>query len=272
MNDLSKGQEAALVECLQRLESGASADDCLKRHPGHAEALRPYLELHTRLRTLDAPEPSPAAYAAGRETLLARVAGATSAGRMPVAASGLPAAGWLRSPLARVAAAGLLLFALAGGALGASAAAGVDQARNALSALHIMAPASHGEQPPHGPDTSEPPDKSSGTGGEHNGSIDTQESPGATSNASVPAANLDGECIMLPPTSDIVLHPDKHPDWHVGNGECQTPTPTLSSSVAVTGTPPSPAAATPTEGDRSGRDDSRSATHTPAKDHNANGR
>ncbi len=278
MKDLSKVQETILVEYLQALESGASADDCLARYPEHTEALRPYLELHSRLRTLEAPEPSAAAYTAGREALLARVSGATptAASRMPVATGGFLAAGWLRSPLARVAAVGVLLVALAGGALGASAAAGVDQARGVFSALHIV-PASNGDQqPPQSSGTAESPGKTAGAGGQHSGASASTERPSATPNASVPAANPDGGCVMLPSTSDIVLHPEKHPDWHVGGAECLTPTATPSSSVAITRTPTPPATATPTEtSEGSGRDHGRSnregadlARRTPPKDHN----
>jgi len=109
--------------------------------PDFAEELGRLFALRNRLGLRPAPEPAPAAFNAGREALLAAVVrtpapAARTSWRDVVA--GVFAGGFFRSPLARVAAASLAVCVLAGGALGASAAAGVGQARDALSALHIV--------------------------------------------------------------------------------------------------------------------------------------
>ncbi len=62
----------------------------------------------------------------------------------------------------------------------------------------------------------------------------------------VAADNPDGHCVMLPATSDIVEHPDKHPKWHVLGGACPTPTPSATESRARTGTPTTTVTPTPT--------------------------
>ena len=38
--------------------------------------------------------------------------------------------------------------------------------------------------------------------------------------ARVAALNPAGHCVMLPETSDIIRHPEKHPNWHVIGGQC----------------------------------------------------
>ena len=146
MRELDKTQEAVLAECLQALDAGASVEDCLARYPQHANALRPYLELRARLLAIEAPQPPATAYAAGRQTLLERLASPAPARSRWEAVRETLSGGWLRSPLARAAVVGAVVFALAGGALGASAAAGVDQAQDVLSTLHIAAPSSQGDQ------------------------------------------------------------------------------------------------------------------------------
>jgi len=146
VNELTRAQELVLVECLRALEAGAGTENCLARFPEHESVLRPHLELRARLLAIEVPQPPAAAYAAGRQALLERLATPIPAADRSSRWAALRAflgSGW---PLRRVAAAGLLVLALAGGAVGASAAAGVDQAHDVLSALHIVAPAGQGDQ------------------------------------------------------------------------------------------------------------------------------
>jgi hypothetical protein len=147
MRELDRAQEAVFAECLRILDEGASIDECLTRYPDGAETLRPLLELHARLLASEKPAAPASAYDAGRQALLARVASAPVARKRPLrelVASPLRGRG-LRSPtLARAATAAALLVLLAGGALGASAAAGVGKARDALSVLPFVAPSGHG--------------------------------------------------------------------------------------------------------------------------------
>lgn len=148
MNKLTRTQEIALIDCLRALEAGATIEHCLARFPQHASALGPHLELRARLLAIEAPQPPAAAYDAGRQALLARLAAPSVASRSSrwAALRASLVTGWPRSPLPRVAAAAALVLALAGGAVGASAAAGVDRAQDVLSALHVVAPAGQGDQ------------------------------------------------------------------------------------------------------------------------------
>jgi hypothetical protein len=146
MDRLTGNLKGVLIECLRALEAGASVEDCLARFPQHAGALRPYLALRASLLAIDAPQPPAAAYAAGRQALLERLASPAPARSRWEAAREALSSGWLRSPLARTAVAGAILFALAGSALGASAAAGVDQAHDVLSTLHVVPSSSQGAQ------------------------------------------------------------------------------------------------------------------------------
>ncbi len=275
MNDLDYDQEEILTQCLAEMDAGASANDCLARHTEHADWLRPLLELRLGLATLQVPEPHPAAYAVGREALLGRLT-PTLSPRQP---GKLLAAPWLRSRVMRVAAAGLLVFALAGGALGASAAVGVGQARDALSALHIVESAPQSGPPPQqGPVTNNASGKSSSTeparpsrgDGRSNGANTDHGS--ATPIGTVPVVNPSGECVMLPSDSDVVRHPEKHTDWHAQGEQCRTPTLTPATSDDSTHTPSQAPAATPTKSSESGGDGSGShsyngalATRTPSE-------
>jgi hypothetical protein len=144
---MTRNQQQALIECLRALDGGASVEACLARFP-EAEPLSPYLALRERLLAVDVPEAPAAAYASGRQALLEQLAQPATP-----AASGFMARlraafadGW-QSRLVRAAAAAAIVFALVGGGLGASAAAGVDRAHDVLSALHIVAPSSNEQQP-----------------------------------------------------------------------------------------------------------------------------
>ena len=46
--------------------------------------------------------------------------------------------------------------------------------------------------------------------------LETDHGPPARAAALNPA----GHCVMLPETSDIIRHPEKHPNWHVIGGQC----------------------------------------------------
>lgn len=146
MNELTEAQEALLAECFRAIEQGADPSEALARYPEHAEALRPYLELRSRLLSLLAPDPSPAQYDAGRQALLARVARPAPVARERALR---PAA---RRPLVRFAAAASALFVLALGALSASAAVGVKQAQDVLSVLPFVEPAGDGQAGPNADD------------------------------------------------------------------------------------------------------------------------
>ena len=105
MNELSESQQDALAECLEALEGGADLEACLTRWPEHAENLRPLLEFRAQLLASDVPTPPPAAFQAGREALLEKVAAkpASKTGWLPMRF------GWARlpSPVAQVAAGNL---------------------------------------------------------------------------------------------------------------------------------------------------------------------
>lgn len=163
MNELNETQETILTECLRAIDGGADIDECLARYPQHTDALRPYLELHARLKTLDQPEPSAVAYTEGRQALLERIARqpqeakrsfAHICGALGGRLRSFAAGGWMQAPLARVAVAGVLLFVLGGGALGASAAGGFQPSRDVLGALGVI------EDPP--PDRTDLPPQTEG--------------------------------------------------------------------------------------------------------------
>lgn len=138
MDELTQEQETALADCLRAMEESADLDACLARHPQHAETLRPYLELHAGLLAQETPAPPAAAFDAGREALLSTV-GQPEA-RESRSRWGLLGTAWNRlgSPLARSAAVGVALVLVAGAALGASAGAGLEPARDVLSTLNIV--------------------------------------------------------------------------------------------------------------------------------------
>lgn len=77
-----------LATCLQRIEAGASVDDCLAAYPAERTALEPLLRVASRLRALPHPAPlTPAALAA----VAGRVSG--SLGPRPTASSVAPGHG-----------------------------------------------------------------------------------------------------------------------------------------------------------------------------------
>ena len=63
--------EAVLDECLARIESGESAETCLRAYPALADELRPLLAMARGLRTVPAPRARPEAVAAGKQRVLA---------------------------------------------------------------------------------------------------------------------------------------------------------------------------------------------------------
>jgi len=139
-NELTTVQQRALAGCLHALGAGDDLEAALARYPEHAGALRPYLELRARLLAAELPAPHPAAYQAGRQALLDRLAGravVAEAAASPLAAL---VRRWRRigSPAFRLAAVGAAIGVLGLGALGASAAGGVGPGRDVLSALRIV--------------------------------------------------------------------------------------------------------------------------------------
>lgn len=57
--------------------------------------------------------------------------------------------------------------------------------------------------------------------------------PERTPVSEVAANNPDGHCVMLPSVSDIIEHPEKHPQWHILGGECPTETPREANGTAT---------------------------------------
>ncbi len=120
---------------------------------------------------------------------------------------------------------------LGGLALGiAGAAGGGNVAGDVLQTLHVSG--SNDQGGPSGPAV--------------HGDDATTRTPERTPISRVAANNPDGHCVMLPSTSDIIRHRDKHPQWHVLGGACPTATSTARESAASTGTPTVTATATPT--------------------------
>jgi hypothetical protein len=145
LQPLDERHEAILMACLEAMDGGDSIEACLARYPDEAEALRPYLELHVRFLRTPAPEPPASAYVAGRQALIERLQSSHATGRRGALAglfgwlAGLgaamrPAAG---ARLAKAAAMAAVVFVLAGSALGAAAASGVEPAQEVLSALGL---------------------------------------------------------------------------------------------------------------------------------------
>jgi hypothetical protein len=63
--------EWILEDCLNRLRSGQSQEDCLAAYPEYSKELRPLLRAATHIRTVPASQPRPQAIRAGRERMLA---------------------------------------------------------------------------------------------------------------------------------------------------------------------------------------------------------
>ena len=149
-NELSNLQQRALADCLRALDAGASVEASLARHPQHAGALRPLLEMRARLLAAEAPAPHPNDFQAGRQALLDRLA----APRPALAETAAPPLAalvqrWrsIGSPAVRFAAAAAAIGVLGLGALGASAAGGVGPGRDVLSALRIVPDEDNGASP-----------------------------------------------------------------------------------------------------------------------------
>lgn len=140
-NELSNVQQRALADCLRALDAGDSVEAALARHAESAHALRPLLELRARLLSAELPAPHPAAYQAGRQALLDRLAAPRPA---VVETAAWPFAALLQrwraigSPAVRFAAIVAAVGVLGLGALGASAAGGAGPGRDVLSALRIV--------------------------------------------------------------------------------------------------------------------------------------
>jgi len=60
-----------LEDCLQRLRSGQSSEDCLADYPDHAEQLRPLLHVAAHIKTAPTPQPRLQAVQQGRKRMLA---------------------------------------------------------------------------------------------------------------------------------------------------------------------------------------------------------
>jgi hypothetical protein len=229
-----------MAECLQALDAGRREADVLAARPGFAEELSRLLALRNRLGLRPAPEPGPAAFNAGRQALLAAVVRTPApAGRTSwlEGVRGFAAAGFLRSPLARVAAASLAVCALAGGALGASAAAGVGQARDALSALHIVQSISSSTSVQPTPSNNAPAGdtQSAGTpvgGGSTSSTGATPEDQAAAGPSDCGAHRSDAEtqrsdptpCASAEPPASVPLGPTASDD-HGGPAAHETPKP-----------------------------------------------
>ncbi|HMN26929.1 MAG TPA: hypothetical protein PKE45_02150, partial [Caldilineaceae bacterium] len=64
--------EDVLARCIADLERGATVDDCLVNHPDHAQSLEPLLRTVVEFRTGPRPQLSAAAFARGREAVVAK--------------------------------------------------------------------------------------------------------------------------------------------------------------------------------------------------------
>jgi hypothetical protein len=78
---------------------------------------------------------------------------------------------------------------------------------------------------------------------ENSDSNGPKESPGASPGPRTAATNPDGQCVMLPDTSDVIRHPDKHSGWQVMGGGCPSTSATSSATSTPSPTPtPTPSA------------------------------
>ena len=109
-----------LDESLDSMRQGESIDDCLARHPKHAERLRPLLTLAARLPAVPQAQPRTAVQAAGWDRVRQRAAEMRE-GRVRRSVS-LGGRGWLR-PVAMAAALALAVFGGGGATVLASQSA-----------------------------------------------------------------------------------------------------------------------------------------------------
>ena len=122
----SESLNESLDECLNMMRAGVSIDDCVARHPMHAEELRPQLEMAQTLRSNvpQVPQPSSGVQAQSRQRLL------TAAGQSYAAAADGTMLAPLRAMFARVPRlaqalpAVIAMLILGGAAWGVSAATG----------------------------------------------------------------------------------------------------------------------------------------------------
>lgn len=91
------GFASVLDECIAALQRGATLEDCLARHPDHADQLRANLTLARKLQQTPRHQPRPAVQAAAWQRFRARAEDIRS-GRRGLSLS-IPALGWMR-PLA----------------------------------------------------------------------------------------------------------------------------------------------------------------------------
>lgn len=75
---MSADFEWVLEDCLKRMRSGQSSEDCLAAYPEQAEGLRPLLVVAGHIGVAPVPQPRPQAIQTGRERMLA-AAGSNSA-------------------------------------------------------------------------------------------------------------------------------------------------------------------------------------------------
>jgi hypothetical protein len=224
-----------LARCLGELEAnGGDVEACLRSHPEQADELRPYLTFWAGFRRGSATAPRPAVLWAGREKLVKAAVDVRNARkeRGPM---------W-RNPVYRLATAvgGSLLLGVA--ALGiAGAAGGGGAAGDVLQTLRLTSPSGESAVVSTTPTPALAP------------------TPALTPTPApkMAATNPDGHCVMLPPTSDIVEQPDKHPDWQLLGGDCATPSPGGSSGS------PTPAAQEDENADGSGPSESPGASPGP---------
>ena len=111
--------ESILDECLAAIRRGDTADDCMARHPRHAERLRPMLELAARVRQTPATTARPVAQTAGWNAVRRRAADLRSGKHRGVSLPTFSFGAWLR-PVAIVLA---LFFAIGAAGSGTALAA-----------------------------------------------------------------------------------------------------------------------------------------------------
>lgn len=111
--------DALLDECIDRINTGESLEECLASYPEHAERLEPLLRSILDIRATCSPMPSPAAKAAARQRFYAALA----EGEKPLKLRGalMPS---LTKPRAWAVAVILSLLAIMGGILGVIVPAG----------------------------------------------------------------------------------------------------------------------------------------------------
>jgi hypothetical protein len=108
-----------IAGCISDMERGASVEECLKRHPGLEESIRPHIEMWASLNSSALVQPSTSAFNLGRQAMLTAVASGPTTGFWKPALA----------PAAAVLAAAFLVF---GGAGASAALGGPDVADDAV--------------------------------------------------------------------------------------------------------------------------------------------